>query len=568
MLPKNSKYRAGMNRANPIFLAVGLVLFAAVLSLMTVAKGGLYLAKHEGDVVHFLNLIFRLADGEKPHVDYSTPIGVLAYAPASLFVWMGDGIGHALMHAQILVAAVMLPAIWWVMWTRLRNVPAWFMGIYIICLLLALTPGGLDGNLSMSMSYNRWAWAATYLVVLLSFLPPNDRTRHEWIDGALIGLLFAVLVMVKMTYVVALVVRVVFCLATRRAWKSVAAAGIAGLLALGAATVVQGTGFWLAYVNDLIAVSQSPIRPQPGETFEVLLGAPEYLAINLSLLLGIILLRQGLETRAGLLLLILAPAFTYITYQNYGNDPYWQMLYFALLIHVLPAANLRNVFGWPLRQAVVALSCAVLAMAAPSLFSMGYSPYRHLSIPLADYAPLLTNSGKDRDLLFTIERLYRIDARVALDETSRTLMSYTDQTSRETEAVAFQGQPLRNCELLGGFGAWYGAVSSDLQESGLASGALIYEADQIEGLPLFGPFGRLRGGSPWYYGGAPGYEDADFLLVPECPIGARARKALLDAISQRNEPPLNRGKTEHCPSLSRELTGLSTRESPPAGLFR
>jgi hypothetical protein len=538
LLPKNGSDEAGMNRANPILLAGGLVLFATVLSLMTIAQGGLYLAKHEGDVLHFLNLIFRLADGEKPHIDFSTPIGVLAYAPASLFVWLGEGIGHALIHAQILVTAVMLPMIWWVMWTRLRKVAAWFIGIYIVSLLLALTPGGLDGNLSMSMSYNRWAWAATYLVILLSFLPPLEKTRHDWLDGVLIGLLFAVLVLIKMTYVVALFIPVVLALATRGAWKSLGGAALAGLLALGAATLTQGMEFWYAYLNDLITVAKSPIRPQPGETFEVLLGAPEYLTVNLSLLLGIVLLRQGLESRSGLLLLIFTPAFVYITYQNYGNDNHWQMLYFALLIHSLPAANLRNTFGWPLRQAVVGLACAVLAMALPSLFAMSFGPYRHLSVAKEDYSPLLPRAGKDSDILYNHERLTRLDARIALDEPGSALAGYANPKFRDREVVIFQGEKVRDCELSGGFGAWYDALSADLQAAGYASGTKIYEADLLEALWLFGPFGRVTGGSPWFYGGTPGYEDAEFLMVPECPIFAKARKQRLDAITGRGEPPL------------------------------
>ena len=48
-------------------------------------KGGLYLGKHEGDTFHLLQIIFRMADGQWPHLDFVTPIGAFAFWP---FVWL------------------------------------------------------------------------------------------------------------------------------------------------------------------------------------------------------------------------------------------------------------------------------------------------------------------------------------------------------------------------------------------------------------------------------------------------------------------------------------------------
>ena len=92
---------------------------------VTLAKGGFYIGKHEGDTLHLLQIVLREARGQWPHLDFQTPIGVLATAPVALFVRLGAGVGHAILYAQILLAAIALPAIWWVASSRFAGVWAY-----------------------------------------------------------------------------------------------------------------------------------------------------------------------------------------------------------------------------------------------------------------------------------------------------------------------------------------------------------------------------------------------------------------------------------------------------------
>ena len=100
-----------MSRPRSAALAAYLALLILVLGGLPLLKGALYLEKHEGDTLHLAELVLRMARGEWPHLDFMTPIGVLAIAPIAAFVKAGAGLGHAIFYAQLLVALVLLPAV-------------------------------------------------------------------------------------------------------------------------------------------------------------------------------------------------------------------------------------------------------------------------------------------------------------------------------------------------------------------------------------------------------------------------------------------------------------------------
>ena len=77
--------------------------------------------------------------------------------------------------------------------------------------------------------------------------------------------------------------------------------------------------------------------------------------------------------------------------------------------------------------------------------------------------------------------------------------------------------------------AWFVAVAEDLEARGFA-GSKIFIADVFSTLWLFGDFEPLKNGAPWYYGGLPGFEDADYLLIPLCPGVLSVRAEVLAAV--------------------------------------
>jgi hypothetical protein len=117
---------------------------------------------------------------------------------------------------------------------------------------------------------------------------------------------------------------------------------------------------------------------------------------------------------------------------------------------------------------------------------------------------------------------------VGLDRPGSVFAAYRPLAGRRA-IVSIDGAELPQCELMGGLPAWFTTVGADLAAAGYA-GVSIYEVDLLNVQYLFGDVARLRGAAPWYYGGTPGIEHADCVLIPMCPVSPLSRKVKLEAL--------------------------------------
>lgn len=517
-----------MSRPNPATLFGFLVVLLLILGGVLIAKDGLYIAKHEGDTLHLMQIVFRMASGEWPHLDFMTPIGALATAPIVFFVDQGFGIGHAIIYSQVLMAAALLPAAWWIGTSRLGPWLAYFFGAVILVLALALVHGEANSSVSVSMHYNRWAWALAFIAIAIALLPPVHR-NSPLVDGVLLGMSLASLAMIKVTYFAAFAIPILLALVLRRHFKTLLVSIVVGLIALAIITVFAGVEFWRAYFIDLLRVALSDVRPNPGRPFGAVIGAPLYLGGSLVAIGSVIALRQAGEDVGGVVLLLLAPAFFYVTYQNFGNDPQWLLLLAVLVLAFRPAAGVVNNFGWDMRSTLGILGAITLAFSAPSFLNLAYSPFRHLAADAESYSPMLPRGGVHADLYTKTVRAYRADGKIALDEPGGGLEAYVDLAERD-EIGTLLGETLPRCELQLGLTAWFTAIVTDLEEFGHADGSRIFAADLFSSHWLFGDLEPLENGAPWFYGGLPGFKSADYVLVPLCPVSIEVRSKILKLI--------------------------------------
>ncbi len=128
-------------------------------------------------------------------------------------------------------------------------------------------------------------------------------------------------------------------------------------------------------------------------------------------------------------------------------------------------------------------------------------------------------------------RTARTNATVPLAAEGTELLAYREMAQRE-EPTVFNGETLPDCELSLGMSAWFDTIAGDLDGAGLTAGKSIFAADLISSYWLFGDLEPLKGGAPWYYGGLPGIENADYLLVPLCPLTQGWRGKILAKIDQ------------------------------------
>lgn len=513
-------------------VVVTLFLFAiwAVMSGAALLKGGLYIGRHEGDTMHLMQIVFRMADGQVPHLDFMTPIGALAFWPAAMLVKAGLGIGLSVLWAQVILAALFFPAIAWVVRTRLSPVIGMMFGAFVLVLLLALVHGESQRTVSISMHYNRLAWAAAFIAIVTALIPPKQGRGS--VDGVIIGLMVCVMVMTKMTYFVSFAAPILLALFLTGQMRAILFGVGTGLLIAGAITLFVGGAYWFAYAQDLLAVAGSEMRSAPGETLSGVVGAPAYIGGILTVVTGVIFLRQANVKTGGLVLLLFVPGFIYVTYQNFGNDPQWLMLVGVLFLTLREGVNdVVNRWGWRMRDALGVVAVAALALTAPSFFNLAFSPFLHLNIDQADYAPIMPRGGVHSDLQGLDLRVNRVDARVALDGVVAGLEPYG---KRDAQPV-FMGETIPNCTVEIGMPMVMQTIVRDLEDAGLADGRSLFAADLFSSHWLFGDLEPLKHGAPWYYGGLPGIEDADYLLVPLCPVAQDVQALILTAYEAREE---------------------------------
>ena len=527
--------RAGAGRVNirqgSWRLAVFLLAVVAVMGGLALAKGGLYIAKHEGDTLHLADMVLRMARGQVPHLDYATPIGILAVAPVAGLVALGAGLGHALILAQIALALMLVPAILRAGSSRMQGPWPFVLGALVLIFVLALVHGESEPSTSISMHYNRWAWAISYLVLVLALLPALPGRARPLLDGALIGLGMAALALMKMTFFAAFALPVLLALALRREGRALLAALVAGLAVAGAVTLLLGTGFWAAYLGDLLQVAGSDVRPQPGASFTGVLTEPLYRLVSILAILAVVFLRKGGQADLGLMLIVLFPAFAFVTYQNYGNDPQWIYLLALLAFVARPAPGTHRAWGFDLRDGLTAVGIAAFAHGAPSLQNMAYSPLMHLRLGEGSQ-PVGGRALADIHVIDSrMASLAGTSAIAAPDFPQLAPPALADDAPISDRPAVLNGETLPRCAMATGLTAWLHAVTADLEAAG-QSGKGIFTTDTLSLFWMFGDFRPLDQGAPWYYDGLPGIEDADLVLVPLCPVSPSARTAALEALAE------------------------------------
>jgi len=465
---------------------------------------------HEGDLFHMIDAGLRMSEGEIPHLDFMTPLGILSIAPVALFLSLGFAGGKAALLSNLLVTVLLTPAIWWVGQTRLSGLMRLIFGAAMVILGAALIYGGTSTATSLSMYYNRWCWVVVFCM-LVAVLWPARYAERGWGLALLLGLGLSALALTKMTFFIAFAPPIgLILLAQRRFFVLAMLAGI-GAIVFALTTLLLGIPFWQAYANDLLQVALHSQRSQPGDDLSSILSAPKFIAGSVALVAAIIWLRKSGHLQLGLYLLLLAPAFVLTTWQNWGNDPKW-----LFLVGFIVAANLP--ISGKMREVGIVISTAAFVALAPTMLTLTTSLSRGLFVDWTLFAQI-TPSGPLSDVWLRTERLAESD-----------VIEPIEGLPGDAPLRVFNGLTIPDCRSQDGLVRLAQAYSTSIHSLPNYQGKAVFMADLLNLVPLISDVPRLKGGAPWYYGADPGFADAGLIILPKCPLSRETRSAAMDAL--------------------------------------
>ncbi len=499
----------------------GLILLVLLLieAVLTLTPNGLAITGHEGDLLHMLDASLRIVAGELPHLDFMTPIGYLGFAPVAFWLSLGFMVGKATLLANLSLSALLLPVIWWVGATRFSFAQALTFGVFILMTMTALIYGGGDTATSLSMFYNRWAWGVTFLILGTVLFPMRVNIAERWLPPLIIAAGMTALAMLKVTFFVPLVpVVLLILLAQKQAALAIQSVAI-GLAFGGALLLWFGLDYFIAYFHDLLAVTSDVSgRSAPVDSFTQIIASPHSVLASLILLASIVLYRKSGKMLQGLVLLLLAPAFTYITYQNWGNDPKWLVLVILYLWVNLPERDERWVFNLPARQSILTIIIVAGTVIFPSVISLATSPIRAVFTSKEEFLKMPISEG--------VADIWLPEFRILHAMKRETIEGFPSPFS-EDERVVINGFEFPECSSNESISPMATKIAQELEAIDFVRGKPVLAADILNVSWMFGDIERVQGAAPWYYGDTAGVENADYLMVPLCPINANMRRQMV-----------------------------------------
>lgn len=500
----------------PIWYAFALVAALALLSIVRLNDRAILVLSFEGDAVHLAQVVKRMLAGDVPGQDFLTPLGAMAFLPIVWLVKAGLTLGAAIAYAPVLIGMVCLPAVWWLGHTRLPIAGAMAFGASFLLLLSSYLHGGSSPTVTLSMYYNNWGWALAMLVTLAAVTP--GRIGDRWVVALVCGAGLAALALIKAPYAVFLLPAVVAALALHGRWAELIGGLAVGLLVLLAVTLpLGGLTYWQGYVADLLFVARSEVRANPGKDLVSLALSPGLLPAVLAWLAAVLFLRQAKRAVDALVLLLLGAGFIAITQQNWQNDPHWVIIFGLIVMALASPVTLYNRYGWPLRDALQVTGVVFLALGAPAIVAQGQSLLIHASLEVARFAPLLPDDQSLR-------------TGSLVQKTLRVEVPHPGLVGAAERDVFLAGERLPNCQKKTGLVAELRASGEGLDNLVATEGRTAIYADWVNAIWLWSALDPLPGGAPWYYGGTPGMAEADYLIVPLCPMGEAIRAMVLREI--------------------------------------
>lgn len=245
-----------------------LLLYACIASVVSclplISPHEHYIATMLHDCVFIADLGYRLVNGQVPHTDFVSPIGIAFVALVAAGTQLSSTMIESLRVASCLAAIAVLPLVLYVAKSRLSSGCAFLL--VSICLLTVIVPvniGDPASAITYASLYNRLSYVLILLVILLTIGETDDNRRHRALDGTFIALIVVILVYTKVNYGILALFFLAFWGVYRGAWAPLVCSLVSVALAAAALEVFVRSGISSSYFHDLqLAVNSSgPLRP-------------------------------------------------------------------------------------------------------------------------------------------------------------------------------------------------------------------------------------------------------------------------------------------------------------------
>lgn len=209
------------------------------------------------DVFTLLGGAWRMFNGQIPHTDFYSPLGMLWIWPASVAMHIVGPSLAAVHYAHVTLAALVTGAGAFLFFRKLSPTLAGMLTIFVVLLMLATRAlGHPAADSTYAMSYNRLGWALSILLCITLFVAdrPGRRAQRDMaVAGVLLGLLFYCKITFFAVAVGAWVLAIIIEPDLRRAWV---ASALGFVVILSAAFLASGVNP-AAYFGDLAMAARS-----------------------------------------------------------------------------------------------------------------------------------------------------------------------------------------------------------------------------------------------------------------------------------------------------------------------
>ncbi len=245
-------------------LLIGIV---TSLSLILVNIGTPAINSLPTDVTILLESGWRIINGQTPHLNYYSPLGVLTSLAIAFGMKVSSPSASSIAYGNVLLFIILTPWAWFIARSRFSAFNAFLFALFMGLLLVAPRPLGEPmSDTTYAMLYNRQAFVLLSLLLVEIFISPHisvkPKTKNMFFGGLSSGILLALLFYCKVNYLAIAVVAILLHFIFFRFSKAWLIGLFTGILTISLGMYIVFNLNLFAYLTDISLAAQSQNKIQ------------------------------------------------------------------------------------------------------------------------------------------------------------------------------------------------------------------------------------------------------------------------------------------------------------------